>query len=138
MKLSTQARYALRSMITISRLGEDDEPVSLERVAKHTHLSKRYLEQLAMRLRRASLIRGVSGRHGGYVLERRPEDINVGHIVEAAIGPVSIVDCVVDPEECVLSDDCECRVVYCRLNEKIKQVLSEFTLADLVSGQPKQ
>jgi len=134
MKLSTRARYALRCMVIIARLSGDGQPVSLERVSKRTGMSRRYLEQLAIKLKRATLIYGVSGRCGGYFLSRNAEDITIGQIVEAAIGPINIVDCVLGPDTCGISDYCECRAVYCTLNNKIKGVLYGFTLAELASG----
>jgi len=133
MKLTTRARYAVRSMVAISRLSTDNQPVSLERVAARTRLSKRYLGQLAIKLKKASLIRGVSGRRGGYLLAKAPEEIKIGQIVEATIGPINIVDCVLEPDTCMLSDYCECRELYSLVNEKIRGVFYGFTLADLAA-----
>ena len=119
-------------MIAITRLTSDDaEPVSLGEVAKRTQISRRYLDQLAAALRNATLLRSVSGRAGGYVLARRPEDISIGQIVEAAIGPINIVDCVRQPKICLKSDLCECRWLYTLINNRITAALNEFTLADL-------
>ena len=72
MKLSTRARYALRVMLDIARHGGRETPVSLAAVATRTDLSHGYLEQLAMGLRRARLLRGVAGRKGGYMLGMAP------------------------------------------------------------------
>lgn len=132
MKLSTRARYALRSMIEIARLSNDSKPTSLERVAQSTQISRRYLEQLAIPLKNARLLRGFSGKGGGYMLARPPEEVKVGQIMEAAIGPISIVHCVSHPELCLKAEVCECRLLYVLINRRITQVLNEFSLADLV------
>ena len=132
MKLSSRARYALRCMIAISRLSSDSKPVSLERVAQSTRISRRYLEQLAIALKNASLLRGVSGKGGGYLLARPAGEIKVGQIIEAGIGPINIVDCVRHPELCLKVEVCECRLLYVLINHRITQVLNEFSLADLV------
>lgn len=132
MKLTTRARYALRSMIQIGRLCKEGEPVSLATVSKLTSISRRYLEQLAISLKNAQLIKGVSGKGGGYVLAKPAEDIKIGEIIEAAIGPINIVDCVKQPESCLITDICECRVIYTLINDRITEVLNEFSLADLV------
>jgi Rrf2 family cysteine metabolism transcriptional repressor len=132
MKFSTRARYALRSMITIARLSnKNGKPASLEQVAKVTQISRRYLEQLAIALKNARLLRGISGKGGGYLLASPPEEIKIGRIIEAAIGPISIVDCIRQPESCLKTDLCECRLVYLLINTRITQVLNEFSLADL-------
>jgi Rrf2 family protein len=132
MRLSTRARYALRMMLDLARHGGLEKPVSLAAVAERTDISRGYLEQLAMALRNARLVRGVAGRYGGYRLTEPPERITVGQIVEAATGPVCVVDCIDDPASCPRAEDCECRLVYGMVNERIAEVLREYTLADLL------
>jgi DNA-binding IscR family transcriptional regulator len=78
------------------------------------------------------LVRGVSGRYGGYLLARPPADITIGQILEATLGPICVVDCIEDAELCPRSEFCECRVVYSLINRKVADVLEEYTLADLV------
>ncbi len=132
MRLTTRARYALRMMLDLARNGGLEKPVSLAAVSERTDISRGYLEQLAMALRNARLVRGVAGRYGGYRLTEPPERITVGQIVEAATGPVCVVDCVDDPASCPRAEDCECRLVYSLVNERIAEVLREYTLADLL------
>ena len=132
MRLTTRARYALRMMLDLARHGGLEKPVSLAAVAERTDISRGYLEQLAMALRNARLVRGVAGRYGGYRLTEPPERITVGQIVEAATGPVCVVDCVDDPATCPRAEDCECRLIYGMVNERIAEVLTEYTLADLL------
>lgn len=131
MKLTTRARYALRAMIQIARNSKADEPLSLTEIAKSTSVSKRYLEQLVIPLKSASLIKGVSGKEGGYLLAKSADYIRVGDIIEASIGPINIVDCVDDPDYCMKAEWCECRPLYAMLNQRIKDAFNSFTLADL-------
>jgi Rrf2 family protein len=132
MRLSTRARYALRMMLDLARHGGFERPISLAAVAERTDISRGYLEQLALALRSARLVRGVAGRYGGYRLTEPPERITVGQIVEAATGPVCVVDCVGDPVSCPRAEDCECRLIYAMVNDRIGEVLREYTLADLL------
>jgi Rrf2 family protein len=120
-------------MLDIARHGQDGRPVSLAFVSERTGISRSYLEQLAQALRTARLVRGTAGRYGGYRLARRADQITVGQIIEAAIGPVCVVDCIDDPEGCPRSDYCECRPVYDLINQRVSEVLDEFSLADLVA-----
>lgn len=132
MKLSTRARYALRLMVALARSAGDESAVSLNDVSRKTRISRRYLEQLVISLKNASLVRGVSGKHGGYMLTRSALEITLGQIIEAAIGPINIVECVSRPDTCIESDFCECRWVYKTINERIIGVLHELHLDDLV------
>jgi Rrf2 family protein len=118
-------------MLDIARHGGEDTPVSLASVAERTGISHGYLEQVALALRSARLVRGVAGRHGGYKLAVPARDISIRAIIEATIGPICVVDCIEEPEACLRSEDCECRVVYALINRRIGDVLDEFTLGDL-------
>jgi len=131
MKISTRGRYALRMMLDVARNGGRDAPVSLASVSERTGISHGYLEQVALALRSARLVRGVAGRHGGYKLSSPPGKITIRQIIEATLGPVCVVDCVDEPEACPRADYCECRIVYAMINLRIGEVLEEFTLADL-------
>ena len=130
-KLSTRARYALQLMVCIARTGDGVQPVSLDKVAKSTRISRRYLEQLATALRQESLVVSSAGRSGGYLLARPAKDIRIGHIIQAGIGPINIVDCVRKPETCMSAEACECRPIYQLLNQRITEVLNDYSLADL-------
>ena len=118
-------------MVVIARESGSGKAISLGSIAKTTMISRRYLEQLAIGLRSASLLRGVSGRGGGYLLTQPASDITIRQIVESAIGPINIVHCVLHPDECLRADVCECRDIYCRINRGIVDVLEDVSLAAL-------
>lgn len=133
-------------MLDVARHGGEERPVSLGGVAERTDLSRGYLEQVALALRNARLLRGVSGRQGGYKLATPAREITIGEVLEATIGPINLVDCIDDSECCPRSDSCECRVVYTLINSRIAEILQAYTLADLLdpswvrkhNGGPKQ
>jgi Rrf2 family iron-sulfur cluster assembly transcriptional regulator len=134
-RLTTRARYALQLMVSVARLSDGGQPVSLDKVSKRTRLSRRYLEHLAAVLRKSSLLRSVPGRSGGYLLARAGKAIRVGQIIEACIGPMNIVECVRKPEVCLVSAVCECRPIYQILNRRITEVLNEYSLADVADAE---
>jgi Rrf2 family protein len=131
-KLSTRARYALRLMLEIAKQADRNIPVSLQQVARQGEMPRRYLEQLVIGLKNASLIRGVSGKIGGYCLTKPAGEIKIGAIIESAIGPVNIVDCVNDPRQCLKADVCECRLLWAVINGRIVDVFNEISLADML------
>lgn len=131
MKISTRARYALRLMVDLCQHADSDRPIHLKEIADRTELSRRYLEQLATSLKNASLLRSFSGRKGGYKLVRSADEIGVLEIIEAAIGPISISNCVVAPDSCARSESCECNLLWSLLNHRIKDLLGEFSLAEI-------
>lgn len=122
-------------MIAIA--GEHGEAhVSLGHIARQTQISRRYLDQLAHSLKQAALIRGISGRSGGYQLTRPATEITLGEIIEASIGPINVVECIRQPDACINASVCKCRWVYNEINRRIEQVLQRITLAELADPRP--
>ena len=119
-------------MLDIARHDVDGSPVSLPSVSERTGISHGYLEQLAPALRAARLVKSVAGRQGGYRLVGPASKITLRQIIEASIGPVCVVECVEEPESCMRADFCECRIVYALINQRIAQVLDDFTIEDLL------
>jgi len=122
-------------MLDVARHAETGKPVSLAAISERIGVSRGYLEQLALSLRNARLIRSASGRHGGYQLALPASEIPIRDIIEATIGPICIVECVDDPEICKRSHDCECRLLYALMNERIAEVLRAYTVSDLLDPE---
>jgi len=135
MKFSTRARYGLRLMLELARELRDHDLVHLGRIAGITGLSENYLAQLAIPLKSAGLVIGVSGKHGGYMLSRPPERIGVGEIIQAVSGEINATECVKNPDICLNSSFCEARTIWVILSGRMTEVLDEFTLADLIDKE---
>lgn len=131
MRINTRARYALRLMIDMALYSSIDNPLNLKEISERQKISRRYLAQIIVSLRNNSLVKGMPGKSGGYILARRPEDITVRLIFDAVLGPVNVVDCVSRPENCIKSDFCECRPLYEMINARVNESLDTYTLADL-------
>ena len=74
--ISSKGRYALRVMIDLARQNSDGY-VPLKEIAERQGISKKYLEIIAKELVSAKLLKGVSGKGGGYKLSRKPEEYPV-------------------------------------------------------------
>ncbi len=132
MKLSSRARHAVRLMLEVSRLGDGERPVQLSEIASATGLSRRFLEQLAIALKSHNLVKGVCGRNGGYLLARPAEDISIGDVLTAVLGPINLAVCAEDKALCMASDFCECRMIWVLLRERINALLNEYSISDLL------
>lgn len=132
MRLSTKGQYAVRAMLVLT-LHAMEDPVSLRQVSDVEGISEQYLEQIFVDLRKAKLVVGLRGAHGGYKLSRQPEDITAGDILRAVEGPIAPVDCVRHPdgESCARANVCITRELWARLRDSMSAVLDNTTLADL-------
>jgi Rrf2 family transcriptional regulator, cysteine metabolism repressor len=113
----------------------DGRPLSLTEIAETEQMPLPYLEQLIAPLRRAGLVEGTRGLHGGYRLTRAPEAISVGEIVRVLDGPISLVDCVAEDYVtgmCGRESSCLSKGIWGRVKQSIEQVLDSTSLADLL------
>ena len=133
MKVSSRVHYGLRAMTRLAQSFEQGL-VSLTEIARSEHLPLAYLEQLVGELRRAQLVEGTRGLHGGYRLSRAPAQITVGQIYRVLEGPIAPVECTAEnylPGACDMESGCLSRSVWARVQESILQVLDSTSLADL-------
>jgi len=130
-KISTRARYSIRLMIYLADHSNNKKPIGLKEISANQGLSMRYLEQLVVPLKNASLIRSVAGKHGGYYLARNSKDVRIGDIVEAAIGPIRLMECLDKDYECSFVDVCVSRRMWGLINTRITDVLYDYSLDDL-------
>jgi len=136
LQVSQRAHYGLRAMTELAK-SYGQRTVSLSEIAGVEHVPAGYLEQLAIPLRRAGLIEGTRGAHGGYQLAKRPEDLTVGAVVRALEGPVAPVECLLleyIPGSCTREPVCLSRSVWQRVKEGVDSVLDSITLADLCTA----
>ncbi len=131
MKISTRIRYGTRALLQLaSRYGEG--PIELRDIARNESISLKYLEQLIVPLRTSGLVKSVRGSKGGYTLAKPPSQIRLSDLVEALEGPVNLVDCLRNPEECLRASSCVSREVWGQVSQAITGIFQSITLEDMV------
>ncbi|MDR2864155.1 MAG: Rrf2 family transcriptional regulator [Spirochaetaceae bacterium] len=131
MKLSTRGRYGIRLLIDLAE-HRSEGLVTLASIAERQQISMRYLEQVAIILRRAGLIRSVKGASGGYALAQEPEDIVVGDALRRLEGDMLIMDPPLAGKIETKLERTVRRVVFDEINRHIAEIIDRETLASLV------
>jgi len=140
--ISTKGEYGVRIMVDLARhYGE--RPRSLTDISQAEMLPLAYLEQLVKLLREANppLVTSTRGAHGGYRLNRNPEDISMGEIVRVLEGPIAPMICATEGEMtqiCGFLDSCKTKYLWAKLRDVVAQTLDSMTLADQVKESPEQ
>ena len=122
----------MRVLLDLALYGSNDSPRMLKDVANSQNISEKYLSRLVIDLRRAGLISSVRGAGGGYKLARPPKMITVLDVLEVMEGPVSIIDCLNQPDHCAKSKQCPPQVLWTQINQKVRNIFAEYTLQDLL------
>ena len=134
MRISTKGRYALRMMLDIAQ-NQDAGFVTLKDIAERQAISKKYLEQIALQLSQANVLRAVRGHQGGYRLIRKPSEYTVLEILRIAEGSLAPVACMdQEPNLCARKDFCLTLPLWMGLGKVIEDYLGGITLEDLLNG----
>lgn len=92
MRLTQKSKYAVRALVELA-LNERGSPLGVAEVARRQRIPERFLEQIFGDLRRANIIEGRRGAHGGYRFAMPTEEISVLDIVEILDGEVRPARC---------------------------------------------
>jgi Rrf2 family protein len=133
MRLSTQSRYGVRAIFDIAFNSEGLE-TQVKAISRRQGISKRYLEQIFQKLKRAGIVGSKRGPSGGYFLSKKPEDITVGEIIRVTEGGITPVLCV-NPEDssqpCERSGECVTQIVWNEAGKRLKEYFDSVTIKDL-------
>jgi Rrf2 family protein len=136
MKLSAKTEYACLAMLQLAEEYATGEPVQIRRIADEHGIPSRFLVQILLQLKGASLVASTRGAAGGYRLALHPAKITLADVIEVMEGDerpqssagknTSLVGALL--QLCVDLDDIQ------------RERLADCTLADLVEqaaqGEP--
>jgi len=86
MKLSAKTEYACLAMLQLAHDYSTGEPVQIRRIADVHGIPSRFLVQILLQLKGASLVASTRGAAGGYRLARPPREITLGEVIEVMEG----------------------------------------------------
>jgi Rrf2 family protein len=86
MKLSAKTEYACLAMLQLAQDHAPGEPVQIRRIADEHGIPSRFLVQILLQLKGASLVASTRGAAGGYRLARPPREITIAEVIEVMEG----------------------------------------------------
>ena len=133
--ISTKGRYALRVMIDLAEQ-QETHPVPLKEIADRQGISKKYLEIIMKDLVDGKLVKGASGKGGGYVLLRRPEEYPIGEIIELMEGSLATVACLgKNAQPCPRAAGCKTLPLWAEYDKMTRDFFHSKWLSDLIPAR---
>lgn len=130
--ISTKGRYAIRLMIDIAEQNSE-KPVPLDDIAMRQGISKKYLESIVKLLVVGKLVKGASGKGGGYYLTKAPEEYTIYEILKLTEGSLSSVACLEEgAEECPRIDKCKTVSMWRGYDKLMIDYFNGITIKDLL------
>ncbi|MCK9461912.1 MAG: Rrf2 family transcriptional regulator [Proteobacteria bacterium] len=132
MKLTKLEEQVLRLSLALARSGSQ---MTLPELAEEERLSEALVAKVLGKLRVGGIVNASRGRNGGYELAAAPERTAVSAVMRA-LGRPLVEGCFNeerhDDARCPHKDGCCLRPIWETLEEKVTEILSQVTLADLV------
>src|SRR3954464_897462 len=128
MKLSAKAEYACLAMLQMAQEYASGELLQIRRIADIHGIPSRFLVQILLQLKGASLVASTRGAAGGYRLARSPGEITLADVIEVMEGDERPQTSAAKRTPLVGALLELCR----ELNEIQRDRLADITLTDLV------
>lgn len=132
LRFTKRADYGLMAIHYIA-CQPDDSAVSAKRIAAEFKIPAELLAKILQRLAKRKLIASHNGPKGGYVLARDPGAITVGQVVRAIEGPVKVVSCMTETDDCPQFSRCNLRRPVQKIQATISHLLDTMTLSELTA-----
>ncbi len=138
MQITRQADYALRAIIFLSRL-EENEIAATSLIAEDQKIPPSFLAKIISQLSLAGLINTSRGARGGVSLAKTTNEISVLDVVEAIDGPIFLNECTKSSSSCPFLDSCPLLEVWREARADLIDKLSSttFTHHNTTSVQTK-
>ena len=126
MLVTQKCQYALRALLELAKQ-DGRGPIKIAVIAEEQGISLRFLEVILSQLKQGGFVESRRGTEGGYLLARKPSDINVWDVVEFIDGPVW------QPEEPASAEHGEdvFAQVWHQAAACLRETLGRFSIADL-------
>ena len=135
MKLTSKGRYAVMALADLARF-DNTNPISLRDISLRQSISLDYLEQIFFKLKKNQIVKSVRGIQGGYVLNKKPNEIKLTNIFHAVDEKVKTVQCNKDSKK-----GCNSKVAKCithnlwdELENHINGFFEKKSLEDLLNN----
>ena len=122
LKISRKVEYALIALRHLQGL-KKEELASAKELAVSYGVPKELLAK-------KNIIDAVKGPNGGYRLAIDPENMRLTEFFEVIEGPMGIMDCYFD-SGCEQLDGCTIRTPINRINDSIRTMFNNMTLAEV-------
>tara|TARA_Y100000748_G_C15140220_1_gene349740 strand:+ start:129 stop:539 length:411 start_codon:yes stop_codon:yes gene_type:complete len=135
MKLTSKGRYAVMALADLARF-DNSNPISLRDISLRQSISLNYLEQIFFKLKKNQIVKSVRGTQGGYVLNKKPNEIKLTNIFHAVDEKIKTVQCNKDSKK-----GCNSKVTKCithnlwdELENHINGFFEKKSLEDLLNN----
>jgi Rrf2 family nitric oxide-sensitive transcriptional repressor len=134
MQLTQFTDYSLRVLIYLAI--RNGETCTIAEIAESYNISKNHLMKIVHRLSQLGILKTLRGKGGGILLNLRPEQLNLGELVQKLEPNFFIVECFDSTNgKCVIAPVCQLKQVLGEATNSFIQTLEKYTLKDIIANR---
>jgi Rrf2 family protein len=136
LRLTKKADYGLMALKYLAEQpgagAQSPAAQSAKDIAQAYHIPPPLLAKILQTLARTGLLVSHAGTNGGYALARPAATISAFEVIRAIDGPLFITSCITIHGSCDLAGHCTIKEPLRKVNDSIKELLSNIYISDLV------
>lgn len=129
MKLSSTSEYAIRILSFMAL--NPERKYAAKYLIEQLKISDKYLRRILTMLTKEGIIKSIQGREGGYVFQKKIQEIFLSDIINATEGMEKYLGCVLGFSECSDENPCAFHDQWAATRATIIQNFQETSLANL-------
>ncbi len=132
MQLTMTGDYAIRALVYMAS-NPTQKIFQISDISKESNIPDNLLRKIIPLLTKAGFINTLRGAGGGVIFSKSAEEITPLEVVESIEGKIALNKCVTDKSFCSKSGWCAVHCLWLEAQEKLKDVLSSRTIAQLAA-----
>jgi len=89
-------------------------------------------------LARGDVLTSHRGVTGGYSLDRSARETTVAEVIRAIDGPISMVQCGVEPGACEQEPVCPTRINWARISREVERALERIPISEMLTAEDRR
>ena len=125
--LTKKSIYGLIAIYELYKQKDSSSPMQLKTISDNTNISKNYLEQIFIELKKANLVNSIRGSKGGYQIANSENEILIKDVILALDGNISTTkDNIENSVFAMFFDDCNQKLL--EIFNKPISIIEEYEL----------
>lgn len=126
--------YAVRSVLYIASVQQENRYVQLEEIATRLGLPKQFMGRVLKILAKEKILLSFKGPTGGFAIDKNGLKMPLMRILEITDGN-KLEKCILKSRNCNALNPCPVHFQFAKIRDDVGRVLRDTTIAELVSGK---
>ena len=131
MYITLESDYAVRITAQLCQSGRKEDA---KKLSEECGVSLRFALKILGKLVAAEIVKSSKGAAGGYMINKKPEEITLKDVIEVTEGTYYFSFFLADGEKCSrgASGNCNFQRAFADITNTVRGKLEEYTFADLI------